>query len=56
MIIHIEIGSSYYHKPHVQGVHYSPLMLESDGEALVKKKRRPKVIPIVVPPPIFRQR
>ena len=41
MIIYREIGSSYHHNPMVQGVDYSPLMVESNEEALVKKKRRP---------------
>jgi hypothetical protein len=36
MIINREIGSSYYHKYQVQGVHYSPLMVESDEEVLLK--------------------
>ena len=56
MIIHREIGSSYYHKPQVQGVDYSPLMVESDEEALVKEERRQEATPTAVPPPIFRQR
>ena len=53
MIIHREIGSSYHHKPMVQGVDYSPLMMESNLEALVKEERRPETIPAVVPPLIF---
>ena len=55
MIIHREIGSSYHHKPIVQGVDYSPLIMESDEEALVKEERRPEAIPAAVPPPIFLQ-
>ena len=53
MIIHREIGSSYHHKSMVQGVDYSPLMMESNVEALVKEERRPEVIPAAVPPSIF---
>ena len=53
MIIHGEIGSSYHHKPMVQGVDYSPLMMESNLEALVMEERRPEAIPAAVPPPIF---
>jgi hypothetical protein len=39
MIIHREIGPSYHHKPIVQGVNYSPLMVESKGEVLLKEER-----------------
>ena len=53
MIIHREIGSSYHHKPIVQGVDYSPLMMKNSVEALVKEERRPEAIPAAVPPPIF---
>ena len=56
MIIHREIRSSYHHKPQVQGVDYSPLMVESDEEVLVKEERRPEAIPAAVPPPIFLRR
>ena len=56
MIIHREIGSSYHHKPIVHGVDYSPLIMESDEEALVKEERRPEAIPAAVPPPIFLRR
>ena len=51
-----EIGSSYHHKPKVQGVDYSPLIMESDEEALVKEERQPEAIPAAVPPPIFLRR
>jgi hypothetical protein len=44
MIIHREIERSYHHKPIVQGVIYSPLMVESK----VKEERSPEAI--------FRQR
>jgi hypothetical protein len=50
MIIHREIGSSYHHKHIVQGVDYTPLIMESDDEALVKEERRVKAISAVVPP------
>ena len=53
MIIHREIGSSYHHKPIVQGVDYSPLMTKSSMEALVKDERRPEAILAAVPFPIF---
>jgi hypothetical protein len=50
MIIHGEIVSSYHHKPIVQGLDYSPLMVESKEEALVKEERRPDAIPVMIPP------
>jgi hypothetical protein len=53
MTIYREIGSSYYHKPILQGLNYSPLMVESKEEVLVKEERWPKVTPAVIPPPIF---
>jgi hypothetical protein len=56
MIIHREIGSSYHHKPMVQGVDYSPLMMMNSVEALVKEERLPEAISAAVPPPIFLQR
>ena len=56
MIIHREIGSSYHHKPIVQGVDYSLLMMMNSVEALVKEERRPEAIPAAVPPPIFCRR
>ena len=56
MIIHKEIGSIYHHKPIVQGVDYSPLMIMNSVEALVKEERRPEAIPAAVPPPIFLRR
>ena len=37
----------------VQGVEYSPLMMESNLEALVKEEGRPEAIPTAVPPPIL---
>jgi hypothetical protein len=56
MIIHREIRPSYYHKPIVQGVNYSHLMVESKEETLVKEKRWPEAIPAAVPLAIFLQR
>jgi hypothetical protein len=56
MIIHREIGSSYHHEPIVWGVDYSPLMVESKEEALVKEERWREAIPAVVPLPVFLQR
>jgi hypothetical protein len=53
MIMHREIGQIYHHKPIVQGVNYSPLMVESKEETLVKEERWPEVILAAVPPPIF---
>ena len=53
MIIHRGIGSIYHHKPMVQGVYYSPLMMESNLEALVKEERRSEAIPAAVHPPSF---
>jgi hypothetical protein len=50
MIIHGEIVSSYHYKPIDQGLDYSPLMVESKEEALVKEERQPEAIPVVVPP------
>jgi hypothetical protein len=44
MIIHREIGPSYHHKPIVQGVNYSPLMVESKEETSVKEERWPEAI------------
>jgi hypothetical protein len=43
MTIYKEIGASYHHKPKVQGVNYSPLMVESKEEMLVKEERWPEV-------------
>jgi hypothetical protein len=56
MTIHREIGLSYHHKPIVQGVNYSPLMVESKEEVLVKEEMRPKATSAAIPPPIFLQR
>jgi hypothetical protein len=56
MIIHREIGPSYHHIPIVQGVKYSPLIVESKEEMLVKEERWPEVILVAVPPPIFLRR
>ena len=36
MIIHREIGSSYHHKPKVQGVDYSPFIMVMMVEMLEK--------------------
>jgi hypothetical protein len=48
MTIYREIGPSYHHKPIVQGVNYSPLMVESKEGALVKEERWPEAIPAMV--------
>jgi hypothetical protein len=53
MTIHREIRPSYHHKPIVQGVNYSPLMVERKEEALVKEERWPEAIPATVLPPII---
>ena len=53
MIIQGEIRSSYHHKPKVQGVDYSPLIMESDEEALVKEEIPPEATPAEFPPPIL---
>jgi hypothetical protein len=53
MIIPREIGSSYHHKPLVEGVDYSSLMVESKEGTLVKEKRRPEAILATFPPLIF---
>jgi hypothetical protein len=53
MIIHREIEPSYHHKPIVQGVNYSPLMVESNEETLVMEERWPEAIPAAIPPLIF---
>jgi len=45
--------STYCHKPIIQGVDYSSLMMKNSVEALVKDERRPEAIPAAVPPPIF---
>jgi hypothetical protein len=55
MTIHREIGLSYHHKPIIQGVNYSPLMVERKDEVLVKEERWPEVTPAAIPPPIFLQ-
>jgi hypothetical protein len=47
---------SYHHKPIVQGVNYSPLMVQSTEEVLVKEEWWLEVTPAVVPSPIFLQR
>jgi hypothetical protein len=44
MIIHREIRLSYLQNPIAQGVNYSPLVVESKEEALVKEERWPKEI------------
>jgi hypothetical protein len=55
MIIHREIGLSYHHKPIVKGVNYSPLMVESKEEVLVKEERWWEATPAAIPPQIFLQ-
>jgi hypothetical protein len=56
MTIHREIGLSYHHKPIVQGVNYSPLMVESKEEVLVKEEWWPDASPTVIPTLIFLRR
>jgi hypothetical protein len=46
MTIHREIGLSYHHKPIVQGVNYSPLMVESKEEWWLEAS--PTVIPTLI--------
>jgi hypothetical protein len=53
MIVNRDIESSYHHKPIVHGVDYSPFMMESKEEVLVKEERWPEATSAVVPPPIF---
>jgi hypothetical protein len=53
MIIHREIGPSYHHKPIVQGVNYSPFMVEIKGGVLLKEERWPEVTPAAISPLIF---
>jgi hypothetical protein len=53
MTIHRDIGSSYHHKPIVQGLNYSPLMVERKKEVLVKEERWSEATPTSIPPPIF---
>jgi hypothetical protein len=53
MTIHREIGPSYRNKPIVQGVNYSPFMVYSKEEMLVKEERWLEAIPTADPPPIF---
>jgi hypothetical protein len=53
MIIHREIEPSYHHKPIAHGMNYSPLMVESKEEMLVKEERWPEAIPAEIPPSIF---
>jgi hypothetical protein len=56
MIIHREIGLSYHQKCIVQGVNYSPLMVGSKEDVLVKEEKWPKATPAVIPPLIFLRR
>jgi hypothetical protein len=53
MTIHREIGLSYHHESIVQGVNYSPLMVERKEEVLVKEEMHLKATLAVIPPPIF---
>ena len=39
MIIYREIRSSYHHKPKVQGVDYSPFIMETVEKSLEKMER-----------------
>jgi hypothetical protein len=47
---------SYHQKPIVQEVNYSPLMVQSKEEVLVKEEWWPEATLAVVPSPIFLQR
>ena len=52
MIIHREIGSSYHHKPKVQGVDYSPFIMETVEKSLEKVETTPAAPRRSFPPPI----
>ena len=52
MIIHREIGSSYHHKPKVQGVDYSPFIMVMMVEMLEKMETTPAAPRRSFPPPI----
>ena len=44
MIIHREIGSSYHHKCKVQGVDYSPFIMETVEKSLEKIETTPAAL------------
>ena len=52
MIIHREIGSSNHHKPKVQGVDYSPFIMETVEKSLEKMETTPAAPHRSFPPPI----
>ena len=56
MIIHREIGSSYHHKPKVQGVDYSPFIMVMMVEMLEKMETTPAAPRRSFPPPICNSR
>ena len=56
MIIHREIGSSYHHKPKVQGVDYSPFIMVMMVEMLEKMETTPAAPRRSFPPPICSSR
>ena len=56
MIIHREIGSSYHHKPKVQGVDYSPFIMETVEKSLEKMETTPAAPRRSFPPPICNSR
>ena len=53
MIIQGEIRSSYHHKPNVQGVDYSPLIMVMMLETLVEMEIPSEAAPAEFPPPIL---
>ena len=56
MIIHREIRSSYHHKPKVQGVDYSPFIMEMVEKSLEKMETTPAAPRRSFPPPICSSR
>ena len=56
MIIHREIRSSYHHKPKVQGVDYSPFIMETVEKSLEKVETPPAAPRRSFPPPICSSR
>ena len=56
MILHREIGSSYHHKSKVQGVDYSPFIMETVEKSLEKMETMPTAPRWSFPPPICSSR
>ena len=56
MIIHRDIGSSYHHKSKVQGVDYSPFIMETAEKLLEKMETTPVAPRRSFPPPICNSR